>query len=432
MIFIRARHAALSAIVVLATGCGWASGPAPDAGTAWVGTWSAAPQRVEDRNLPPAPGLAGNTLRQVVHVSLGGGRMRLRFSNAFGGRPLGIAAAQVAVSAGGSAIVPGTGRALTFGGRTSIVMQPGEEVISDVIAFPLRPLSEVAVTLAFDGVPPEVTGHPGSRTTSYLQTGNAVAESALPHAVTTEHWYVLSGIDVTASNGSAAVAVLGNSITDGRGSWTDHNDRWPDNLARRLQADARTANVAVLNQGIGGNRVLRGGLGPTALARFDRDVLGRCGVRWLIVLEGVNDLGEARGEGEAATTARELIEAYRWMIRRAHERGIRVYGATILPFGGSFYEGPGREAARQTVNAWIRSGEFDAVIDMDAAMRDPAQPSRLRADGDGGDHLHPNSAGYVTMANAIDLGLFAGPNRLPSSSHDGGACTSPSTDDSVR
>jgi lysophospholipase L1-like esterase len=396
-----------------------------------VGAWSAAPQRVEDRNLPPAPGLAGNTLRQVVHVSLGGDGMRLRFSNAFGGRPLGIAAAQVAVSAGGSAIVQGTGRALAFGGRTGITIKPGDEVISDVIAFPLRPLSEVTVTLAFDSVPPEVTGHPGSRTTSYLQTGNAVAESALPHAATTEHWYVISGIDVPARDGSAAVAVLGNSITDGRGSTTDHNDRWPDNLARRLQADARTANVAVLNQGIGGNRVLRGGLGPPALARFDRDVLGRCGVRWLIVLEGVNDLGEARGEAEATTTARELIEAYRWMIRRAHERGIRVYGATILPFGGSFYEGPGREAARQTVNGWIRSGEFDAVIDMDAAMRDPAQPSRLRADGDGGDHLHPNAAGYVTMANAIDPSLFAGPNR-PSSAQAPGACASPSTDASVR
>jgi lysophospholipase L1-like esterase len=427
MISMSARHAVLSAIVVFAAGCGGTGGPAPDAGGAWVGTWSAAPQRVEDRNLPPAPGLAGNTLRQVVHVSLGGSRMRLRFSNAFGARPLGVAAAHVAVSAGGSAIMAATGRPLTFGGRTSIVIQPGDEAISDAIAFPLRPLSELTVTLALDGVPPEVTGHPGSRTTSYLQTGHAVADSALPHAATTEHWYVLSGIDVPAQDGSAAVVVLGNSITDGRGSRTDHNDRWPDNLARRLQADARTANVAVLNQGIGGNRVLRGGLGPPALARFDRDVLGRCGVRWLIVLEGVNDLGEARGEDAAATTARELIEAYRWMIRRAHERRIRVYGATILPFGGSFYEGPGREAARQSVNRFVRSGEFDAVIDMDAAMRDPAQPSRLRADGDGGDHLHPNSAGYVRMAEAVDLALFARSNR-PRPPRDSGACASPSAD----
>ena len=211
-----------------------------------------------------------------------------------------------------------------------------------------------------------------------------------------------------ADSGSAAVVVLGNSITDGRGSGTDRNDRWPDDLARRLQADARTARVAVLNAGIGGNCVVRGGLGPTALARLDRDVVAPAGARWLVVLEGVNDIGTARGDQAIAAIAGELIAGFQRIIAVAHAHGLRAYGATILPFGGSFYDtDPAREAARQTVNRWIRTGAaYDAVIDLDAAMRDSLAPARLRPDGDSGDHLHPNEAGYHIMADAIDLGLF--------------------------
>lgn len=403
------RMRRFAAALVLAVGACAPRGPAPvaEARGGWVGTWAAAQQLTEPRNLPPEPRLSGNTLRQVTQVSIGGSRLRVRFSNRFGNGPLTIAAARLAVAAEASAIAPGTERALTFGGRAEITIPAGGEAVSDVVDFALEPLSRVAVTLRFGDVPSDVTGHPGSRTTSYLVLGDSVGSAMLDGAVRTDHWYVLAGIDVEAED-AGAVVVIGNSITDGRGSGTNRQNRWPDHLARRLHDDPRTARVAVLNAGIGGNKVLRGGLGPPALERFDRDVLGAAGVRWLIVLEGVNDLGEARGEAEAQAVAQGLIDAYRWMVKRAHARGIRVYGATILPFGGSFYDAPEREAARQQVNRWIRTGgAFDAVIDLDAALRDPAHPTRLRPEADTGDHLHPNETGHRMMGEAVDLALFA-------------------------
>jgi lysophospholipase L1-like esterase len=400
------RSSAVAAFAAFAlAACGGAGMPAP-AGEPWVGTWGTAPQLTEPANLPPAPGLTGNTLRQVVHVSLGGERLRLRFSNAFGTTPVTMAAVHLAVSAGAGAIDAGTDRALTFGGADSVTIPPGGAVMSDAFPFALRPLSNVAVTIRFGATSADVTGHPGSRTTSYIQPGDAVTAADLTSAVKTDHWYILTGIDVVAER-AAAVAVLGNSITDGRGSGTNRNNRWPDELARRLQADPRTARVAVLNQGIGGNCVVAACLGPSALARFDRDVLGQSGVRWLVILEGVNDIGRAHGAAGADSVASGLIDAYRQMIGKAHARGIRVYGATILPFAGSQYDSPDRERARQTVNAWIRTGgAFDAVIDLDAALRDPASPTRLRPEGDTGDHLHPSEAGHRMIAEAVDLSLF--------------------------
>jgi lysophospholipase L1-like esterase len=213
----------------------------------------------------------------------------------------------------------------------------------------------------------------------------------------------LNGIDVEADNSSAAIVTLGDSITDGRGSGTDRNDRWPDDLAHRLQANKSTAGIAVLNEGIGGNCVLHGGLGPTALSRFDRDVLSQSGVRWLIVIDGVNDIGGSHDE----SVATNLIAAYEKIIEQAQAHNIRVYGATILPFGGSFYDSPVHETARETVNTWIRtSGQFDKVIDFDAAMHDPQNPSHLLPAADSGDHLHPNEVGYKMMAETIDLKLF--------------------------
>ena len=374
--------------------------------TRWVSTWGTAVQLTEPANLPPEPGLAGNTLRQVVRVSLGGDRLRVRFSNHFGDAPVTLAAAHLAVSLGDGAIDPATDRALTFGGQAGVTILPGTAVSSDPLDFPLQPLSDVAITVRFDAISPEVvTGHPGSRTTSYLATGDAVSDPAMAGSARTDHWYVITGIDVE-HDAALAVVALGNSITDGRGSGTNKQNRWPDELARRLRADERTQQVAVLNAGIGGNCVLRDCLGPAAVSRFDRDVLEQPGARWLIVLEGVNDIGGSHPDSSAAV-AQNLIAAYQQMIERAHARGMRAYGATILPFGGSFYDSPEHEAARQTVNAWIRtSGAFDAVIDLDAALRDPANPTRLLPAADTGDHLHPNETGHRMIAEAVDLALF--------------------------
>ena len=355
--------------------------------------------------MPPAPGLNGVTLRQIAHVSVGGSALRVRVSNRFGNGPLVIGGLHVAVSRGADSIDDGTDRALTFGGRPDVTVPAGGVVLSDPVSYDVPPLGDLALTMYVAEAPSDVTGHPGSRTTSYLQRGEHLSAAALPGAARTEHWYLLSGIDVVHPHGDAVV-VLGNSIADGRGSGTNRQDRWPDDLARRLQANHETRDVAVLNAGIGGGCVLRACLGPPGLERLDRDVLDQAGARWVIVSEGVNDIGGTRGAA-AAAIAPALIAGYRQIIARAHARGLRVYGATILPFAGSFYDSPEHEKARHDVNAWIRtSGAFDAVLDLAAAMRDSVQPDRLRADLDSGDHLHPNERGYHVMADAIDLHLL--------------------------
>jgi lysophospholipase L1-like esterase len=395
-------------LVLVATAC--SKSPASEGGTngapektQWIGTWVSSQQVTEPSNLPPAPGLWGNTLRQVVHVSIGGSRVRVRFSNQYGYRPLALEAVHVAVPAGAGAVDPSTDVALTFSGAPSVTVEPGATVLSDPFDFELAPLSDVTVSAFIGATQNDHTGHPGSRATSYIAAGNATTEASLPSPVTTDHWYLLAGVDVLASVGTRAVVAFGDSITDGRGSTTNGNDRWPDALARRLQANAETADVAVLNHGIGGNAVLAGGLGPTALERFERDVLEQDGVRWLIVLHGVNDIGSSTD----ASVAERLIGAYEGFIDRARERDIRVYGVPILPFGGSQYASAEHEAARQTVNTWIRtSGRFDAVLDLDEALRSPNTPENLAATYDSGDHLHPNPAGYRKMADSIDLGLF--------------------------
>jgi lysophospholipase L1-like esterase len=370
----------------------------------WVGTWACSAQRVEVDNLPPAPGISGNTLRQIVQVSIGGRRLRLRFSNAYGEADLTLSMVQLARSVAGSTIRKRSNKTLFFDGRQSLTLKPGASIASDPIDYDLEPLSRVTVTIHFAASPLAVTGHPGSRTTSFLAEGDQVVLESLPTAVRTEHWYILTGIDVWASRQHRALVTLGDSITDGRGSTTDGHDRWPDLLTLRLHGRPSTADVAVLNQGIGGNAVLEGGLGPSAIQRFERDVLEQPGVRFVILLEGVNDIGAG---SDLDTVAERLIAAYEQFVHAAHDRNLLVYGVSILPFDGSQYSGERQERARRTVNDWVRnSGRFDAVLDLARAVCNPKQPERLLPLYDCGDHLHLSPAGYRCMAEAIDLRFF--------------------------
>ena len=376
-------------------------------GEAWVGTWRTAPQLVEPYNMPPEPGLSHNTLRQIVRVSLGGDSLRLIFSNEFSKSPVTMHTVHIAHSLGGGVIDTTTDKELRFEGKPEVTIEPGTIVTSDPFYFEVKPRSDLAITIYFGDTSPDVTGHPGSRTTSYILPGNEVSSEDFSGAVTTDHWYIINGIDVMAPESAAAVVVLGNSITDGRGSGTNKQNRWPDELARRLQENPETRLVAVLNQGVGGNCVLRECLGPSALSRFERDVIGATGVSWLIILEGINDIGQAQGSDGSEQVANDLIAAYEQMIDSAHSAGLRVYGATLMPFGESFYDSPEHEAAWTKVNEWIRnSGRFDAVIDLDAALRDPENPSQLLPEADTGDHLHPNETGHRMIAEAVDLNLF--------------------------
>ncbi|MGW1227265.1 SGNH/GDSL hydrolase family protein [Streptomyces sp. NPDC001478] len=398
--------------------------PGPGARNAhWVGAWTSMPQLTEASNMPPAPFtgdgsvLTDATLRQTVHVSAGGDHIRLRFSNAFGGTVLPITEVSVALPldgrAGTDAIRPGSSRRVTFRGASSVEVPPGAQAVSDPLDFALEPGSELTATvyLATGQASTAITSHPGSRTTSYLRAGNHVADAALPGAARTDHWYFLSGVEVWARDTVSATAVLGDSLTDGRGSTTNGNDRWPDVLQRRLAQDGGPARTSVLNQAAGGNRLLQDGLGPNGLARLDRDVLAQSGVDRLIVFEGVNDIGTAEATAPAQErVAQDVIGAYDQIVTRAHALGIRVYGATLTPFGGNTgYDDPDghRERARQTVNRWIRtSGRFDAVLDFDRAVRDPDAPRALRAELDTGDHLHLNPAGYRALAGAVPARLF--------------------------
>jgi lysophospholipase L1-like esterase len=268
---------------------------------------------------------------------------------------------------------------------------------------------DVAITIYFGSTSPDVTGHPGSRTTSYLLSGDAVSRGDFSGAVTTDHWYNINAIDVLAPSSAACVAILGNSITDGRGSTTNLQNRWPDVFSESLLQDSTTQHVGVLNAGIGGNCVLSGGLGPTGVSRFDRDILNQHGVRWAIILEGVNDIGGVHSATAATTTAANLIAAYGQMIVKAHAKNIKVYGGTILPFNGNGYYNQYSEQCRSIVNQWIRAkGNFDACIDFDKVMRNPQDTTRLLLPTYQNDGLHPDTAGYRTMGQSIDRNLFAG------------------------
>lgn len=373
----------------------------------WVGTWSTAPQLVEPANNPPSPGLSNNTLRQIVRVSIGGDTLRIKLSNEFSNSSVKINSVHLAISKGNGIIDIATDKKILFNGLEETTIERGKAVMSDPFQFSLPPLTDVAITIYFGETSPDVTGHPGSRTTSYILTGNNVSKEDFSNAVKTDHWYVINTIEVLSPESAYAVAILGNSITDGRGSGTNKQNRWPDELAKRLQSNINTKQVAVLNEGIGGNCVLKACLGPSALSRFERDVLNQNGVKWLIILEGINDIGGASGSQGSAKVAQDLIAAYQEMIDKAHAKGIIVYGATLLPFGGSSYDSPDHQNAWRTVNDWIKnSGRFDGVIDFATALCDPANPTRLLPFADTGDHLHPNETGHRMMAETVDLTLF--------------------------
>jgi lysophospholipase L1-like esterase len=389
----------------------------------WVGTWAAAPQLTEPSNMPPAPFTNGNlvfadsTVRQSIHVTVGSRLIRLRFSNAYGGADLPITNVSVARPAGGaagvSAIAAGTSQTVTFDGRTAIDIPVGAQMVSDPLDFPVATNSNLTVTIYLSAgqASSSITSHPGSRTTTYMLAGNHVTDADLPGAANVAHWYFLSGLEALEPGSTAAIDVVGDSLTDGRGSTTNGDDKWTDQLFNRLQAIPGATHLTVLNQGLGGNRVLHDGLGPNVLARVDRDVLAQSGVKWLIVFEGVNDIGTADATQAAQQqVAANLIAAYQQVIARAHAQGIRVYGATITPFGGNNpYDDPGgfREAARQQVNAWIRtSHQFDAVLDFDRAVRDPANPRQINPAYDVGDHLHMTPAGYAVIASTVPASLF--------------------------
>lgn len=384
--------------------------------TRWVGSWAASQQLVEPANALNPEELCDATLRQIVHLSLGGSEIRVRLSNRFGSTPLHISAVHVArpVSAASSKILDGSDKALTFSGLPEVTIPPHADYLSDVVSFPVSPLSNLAITLHTDGPTTEQTGHPGSRATSYIKHGELVSAEELAEAKTVQRWYFIAGIDVLAVAAANAVVVLGDSITDGHGATTDGNDRWTDVLAQRLEEQPATRNVAVLNQGIGGNHLLTDGLGANALSRMDHDVIAQPGVRYLIVLEGINDVGKLAREGgvsqgEHEELVRRILAAYEQIITRAHSHDIKVIGATLTPFAESNYYHPEKsnEADRLAVNEWIRTpGHFDSVIDFDQVTRDPEHPERLLPAFDCGDHLHPSPAGYAAMAQAVPLSLF--------------------------
>ncbi len=369
----------------------------------WVTTWGCGPQLTEPANLPPAP-LANSTLRQFVHVTLGGSHLRVRFSNAYGTNSVSINSAHVAMPVGlGNGIIdPATDKALTFHGAPSVTIPPGEVILSDPFDYNLPALTNLAISIYYGSVSATtINGHPGSRTTSFIVASNAVSAASLSGAPNTQHWYTITGVDVLADAADKTVVTLGDSITDGRGSDTDGNDRWPDDFAQRLATNAPTAGVAVDNMGIGGGGIFAG-LGPAATNRLDRDVLNQSGVRWMIVFEGVNDIG---GDGTGTIDA-NLIAAYTSFANKAHARGLLAYGATITPFGGNSYFTPTHETERQNVNTWFRTNTlYDGLIDFDVAVRSTTL-TNLNPAYDSGDHLHLNPAGYHAMANWIDLTLF--------------------------
>jgi lysophospholipase L1-like esterase len=396
----------------------------------WVGTWATAmvtrpqPPRsasTEQATTPTPPGaqpaplsLNNQTLREIVHVSIGGSRVRVVLSNEFGTAALTIGAASIALRDKDAKIAANSNRALAFGGRPSVTIPAGASMISDPVDENVPPMGDLAIDLYLpDEMTPltsPLTVHAGASQTNYVSsTGNFAGSADLPVLTTTPSWYLLERVEVSAPEQTGAIVTFGDSITDGARSTPNTNNRWPDHLAKRLLARPGNAKLSILNTGIGGNRLLSDSIanfGINALARFDRDVLAQPGVTYVVVLEGINDIGNARAN--PTPSAADLIAAQQQIIERAHAHGLTIFGATLTPFEGAAYFTPEGEAKRQAVNNWIRTSKaYDGVIDFDAATRDPATPGKFLPLYDSGDHLHPNDAGYEAMGKSIDLNLFA-------------------------
>ena len=397
----------------------------------WVATWATAldmaPTKMEVPVLPPgltAPDfskmhgtrpkmqvpakLENETIRMIVHTSIGGGQVRVQLSSATGKGEVTIGSAHIAVRSKDSEIVDGTDRTLTFGGKGSLTLEPGVILLSDPVNLDVRPLTDLAVSLYLPKDSGAPTSHALGLHKGFISKGDVTASKSMPEPTDTYSYLWLSAVDVKVTKQAAAIVALGDSITDGFSTTTDTNMAWPTLLAGRLNTNDATSKLAVLNKGISGNEVLRDGAGVSALARFDRDVLSPSGVKWVIVLEGINDINlHGQVTGPDALTPEDLEFGYKQIIERAHSHGIKVMGSTIMAEEGVWLSTPTGEKTRQSVNQWIRtSGAFDAVVDLDEATCDPQHRSALRKEFDSGDHIHPNDAGNKAMAEAINISAF--------------------------
>ena len=382
--------------------------PPPDH---WVATWATASY--------PMPGQAGHfgqtdtTYREIIRATLPGPLVRVELTNRYGTEPLRIGAVHLALAAPGGEIQLASANALTFNGQPSITIPAGAVVVSDPAALNVPANADLAISIF---VPAQtisvVSGHGAAYTTSYFAAGNEVGLKALPSPETTGSWAFVKAVDVKTTYDTGAVVAFGDSITDGTGSTPDAHNSWPSLLALRLHENRKTKNLAILNEGIGGNRMLHFGAGPSALSRFDDDCIALPGVRYLILLEGINDIGHAEDGNPAHTpahdaTAETIIQAYVQLIERAHAHGIKVFMATLTPYQGAGYASASGETIRAEVNTWIRTNKLaDGVIDFDAATRDKSNPETMAASTESRDHLHPGPGGYKSMAGAVDLKLF--------------------------
>jgi lysophospholipase L1-like esterase len=410
------------------------------AGEQWLPTWVTAPQST--RSAPvgiqspngapaatpttnpalPSPEFENQTIRMIVHTSIPGRRTRVWLSNAYGTEPLRIGAVHLALRSQESAIVPRSDRALTFSGKSTFTIAPGAPMVSDPVDLDVPQLGDLAVSIYLPSATGPATGHGAGLHATYVKEGDVTGQASIPDASKRQSYYFLTGVEVLAPAEAAVMVAFGDSITDGTRSTPEADSSWPSFLAQRLLANPATSQIAVLNEGISGNRITRDNIGTAGLARFDRDVLMQPGVKWVLILGGINDIGAGIGDafvfGPRPSSSKEatpddLIVAYRQMIERAHASAVKVLGGTLTPFEGARYYSEKGNVVRQAVNEWIRtSGTFDGVVDFDAIIRDPVNPNKFRAEFDSGDHLHPGDVGYKAMADAIDLSFFTNSSKI--------------------